>query len=561
MTRGPPRARPRRGPGATCATSVAGAAAVVWASLVPVVATDVRADLGVDPLVRLDVEASATVLASLASAYRAGTLDVWQARLYQDLRIEAGQRAALLTETATAYPDERAGLASYLHARLADRKSIDAELSRCALAMAAPGPALLDLGWLALVGERLVSAQAVLARVKKALPEHEEAVCFEAAVLREMGRHDEALRLLTAFVAGRPDAVEARRALARATEHAGKRAAALAILDEGLSRRRAPALIVERGWMLLAAGDPDEATKAVDALKDAGRPAVRAEAAAVRAMSALFRRDPKAALAAADAGLSFAPRQPSALRARARALELLDRGSEALESLDDALRERPDLGALWADKGAVLLRAKQGREARKALAEARKRDPDDASVALLLGALAEEDEDWSVAEKHYRTVLRRDPDHHDARRLLANVAFHLGRLPTADQEAATVLARDPKDPAAWFLRGRVAYKQDRLDDALAFFEKAVAADPKYALGHCGKGWVFEQQEKFDDAKQAYEAAVAAEPEMPLPHRELAEVLEELSDSFVSLRHYRRYLELGGPDPDGEVKRAIDRVSK
>ena len=96
---------------------------------------------------------------------------------------------------------------------------------------------------------------------------------------------------------------------------------------------------------------------------------------------------------------------------------------------------------------------------------------------------------------------------------------------------------------------------------LAYFDKSIAADPTYPLPHCGKGWVYEQQDKLDDAKKSYEAAVAADPKMPLPHRDLAELLEELSDFGVAAKHYRQYLELGGPDPDEDVKHAVERLSK
>ena len=121
--------------------------------------------------------------------------------------------------------------------------------------------------------------------------------------------------------------------------------------------------------------------------------------------------------------------------------------------------------------------------------------------------------------------------------------------------------RYPKDAHAWFLSGRVELKGDRFDEALAAFDKAVECEPKYALGHVGRGWVLEEQAKPEDARKAYEAAIAADPTMPLPHRYLGELLEEKGDNPDAARHYKAYLDLGGADPDEDVRHAVDRLSK
>lgn|GEM_PF-2848584 len=534
-------------------------AALAWTL---VVASGVAgADEPADPAVRVAVGEAAPVIASLGEGYRKATLDVWTARLYQDLRLEAGERAALRAETEAAFPEPRTAVAAYLTARLAERKDVEALVARCVASLPEPGAALLDLGWNALATERLPAALAVVPKVRRAVPDREETALFEAAVARMQGNVEAAVRLLASFVASHPDALEARRAWAHALAAAGRRPDAVGVLDEGLKRVRAAPLLVGRAAVFLDMHDLPAAKAALDEVKATGRPALRGEAGALRAAVLLAGRDVAGALAAVEDGLKAAPGSVVALRAKARCLELSGKPADAIARLDEAIALRPGWAALYADRGAVYLRARQLKEARKALGEARKRDAADPAVALLLGALAEEDGDWSVAEKLYRGILRTDADHLDARRMLAGVVLLLGRLDQADQEAATVLDRDPKDPVAWFVRGRVAYRQDRWDDALAHFDKSIAADPAYPLPHCGKGWVYEQQDKLDDAKKAYEAAVAADPKMPLPHRDLAELLEELSDPGVALKQYRLYLELGGADPDEDVQHAVERLSK
>ena len=92
-------------------------------------------------------------------------------------------------------------------------------------------------------------------------------------------------------------------------------------------------------------------------------------------------------------------------------------------------------------------------------------------------------------------------------------------------------------------------------------EQRVEGPGELALGHVGRGWVLEEQAKPEDARKAYEAAIAADPTMPLPHRYLGELLEEKGDNPDAARHYKAYLDLGGADPDEDVRHAVDRLSK
>ena len=145
--------------------------------------------------------------------------------------------------------------------------------------------------------------------------------------------------------------------------------------------------------------------------------------------------------------------------------------------------------------------------------------------------------------------------------MLSGVLFSTGRLEPADAEAAWIRERLPRDAPAWAMSGRVAFKEDRYDDALAAFDKAIEADAAYAIAHMGRGWVLEAQDKQDEAKKAYLAGVAADPKFALVHRYLAELLDETSDPKGALSHFRAYLDLGGEDPDEDVKHAIERLSK
>jgi tetratricopeptide (TPR) repeat protein len=272
-------------------------------------------------------------------------------------------------------------------------------------------------------------------------------------------------------------------------------------------------------------------------------------------------REYEAADAEAEAALKASPSFPEALRAKARVLELTGRSAEALQRLDAAIALRPTWARLYFERAMVLKTMNDAKASRRALLEAKKRDPDLLEAVLQLGVLEEESGDWVAAEKAYRAVLKADADHREARRMLAGVYLSTGKLDAADEQAKWIQQRFPSDPEAWTTSGRVAWKQDRFDDALAAFAKALEADPKYALAHLGRGWVLEDQDKKDEALKAYEQAVAADPKLPLPHRYWAELLETNEDKKNALVHYKAYLDLGGEDPDEDVKHAVERLSK
>ncbi len=547
-----------------CAALASACLAVLPAGLVPVTSS-ARADgpVAADPLQRVALGDAAGVLALLADGYRKGTLDVRSARLYQDLRVEAGQTGALVDETKAAFPEPRSVVGQYLLGRISPRKEVDLALQRLVplVAPADLGLLLLDQAWAAVRGDNLPHALALLPKTKKLTPDLEETVLLEAQVLETGGDRSVAERLLAAYCAAHPDAIDARRAWVDELVALRRLGDAAAVAEQGLRRARAPTFLAGRAAVAIEMLDFEAARKFLDEAKDAGRPSVRAEVNALRAAARLAARDAPGAEAAARAGLEASPTSVVALRALARALEIQGKFPEALARLDAALDVRPGNARVLTDRAVVFHALGQDREAKRALAEARKRDPSYLESLIYQGILAEEDSDWVGAEKAYRAVLKADPDRLEAHRMLGGVLFSMGKLEPAGAEAEWIRDRFPKDAHAWFLTGRVHLKGDRIDEALAAFDKAVEYEPKYAFGHIGRGWVLEEQDKREDAKKAYEAAIAADPTLPLPHRYLAELLEDKGDNPDAAKEFKAYLDLGGADPDEDVRHAVDRLSK
>jgi tetratricopeptide (TPR) repeat protein len=86
--------------------------------------------------------------------------------------------------------------------------------------------------------------------------------------------------------------------------------------------------------------------------------------------------------------------------------------------------------------------------------------------------------------------------------------------------------------------------------------------PKNARALLLKGQIEDETEDFENAEKDYKASTEADPTLSWPWLYLAELYDEVLDKPVdALNAYRKYLELGGPDPDGVVKASVDALAK
>ena len=88
----------------------------------------------------------------------------------------------------------------------------------------------------------------------------------------------------------------------------------------------------------------------------------------------------------------------------------------------------------------------------------------------------------------------------------------------------------------------------------------METDDKDAWAHFDLGKIFDDRGEFEAAKQEYEAAIARDENMPWPHIYLAEIWDDIDGEPVpALKHYKLYLELGGPDPEKTVEKRIEQL--
>lgn len=229
------------------------------------------------------------------------------------------------------------------------------------------------------------------------------------------------------------------------------------------------------------------ARDALDRLVLASRRAAGAQAALpARHLSA---RDPRAALAQADALLRVAPCHPDVHLLRGLALSALGQVAAARQALELA----------------VLL------------------DPSRHDAQMALGVAAQRLDDLTAAEAAFRAAVALRPDDADALNNLGLVLTDADRadeaLPLLERAA---LAGGPPARVAFNLANCLR-AMGRVEAALAAYDRALTADPAHWGAANNRGTLLREAGRFDDARAALRGALAIRPDAATTRRNLADL--------------------------------------
>jgi tetratricopeptide (TPR) repeat protein len=295
----------------------------------------------------------------------------------------------------------------------------------------------LELGWLAQREERHEQALGAFERALELDQVSMPAVQGKAQTLSDLGRFDDAERVVWGALARRPDDVD---------------------------------LYVELGWL---ARWNDKDKRSLEAFERALEvdprylPAVRGKS---QALTALGR--PDEARQALMQALARRPDDPELYVWLGELAEDQQRHEEALGAFDRAL-SRPYDRAAARGKAQALNGLGRSDDAQRVIEEVFGRRPDDPDLYIELGWLAEDQERYGQALAAFDKALELAPL---ARHLFwakARVLRLLRRYARAERVLAEGLARWPTDSSLHFEQGMVAYQQFRYPDAIQAFDKAL----------------------------------------------------------------------------------------
>jgi ATP-dependent Clp protease ATP-binding subunit ClpC len=344
--------------------------------------------------------------------------------------------------------------------------------------------------------------------------------------------------------------------LADALDHLGRRAEALAVLDDAVVAFPSDA----GAWLRLArslraAERHEEALAASVRAAPAGEPALL-----LRAESLVSLGRVEAAVSAYDEAIEAGSRRSAAWHGKADALHQLGRADDAAVVLKEIVRLFPgDLVALAAlatrprpvpvaeltaglapsepaetassparvaaeaevEAGRAALQAGQYREAAERFGRATEADPQWATPWYLLGVAAEGGRQYARSVRAFDEALRLDPHHLDAALRKADALRRKHDYFEALQAYDAVTTQFPTEVRARVGRAETLRMLGKFDEASVAFDDALAIDREHIPALSGKASTLSAQRRYVEAKQIWQKILEREPTLHAARRGLA----------------------------------------
>ena len=242
------------------------------------------------------------------------------------------------------------------------------------------------------------------------------------------------------------------------------------------------------------------------------------------------------ALAYFDQSLGLKPNNPSVLYYKATVLDALQRRSEAIETLTQALalmKKKPegwqklldkwlrypdyaqDPGRWW-ERGQAAEKEKDWAQAAAIYAEGagKAQPPDDYRLLEREALMHRYLKEWDKAADLYDDLVKRYPDKIDAYLGLGETYRAQGRY----EEAASWFQRArelfPDDYRPPYYLGVTALNAHEYDEALAYFDEALALKPGYVYAFYYKAQTLKAMGRVDEAIVALSQAIELHPSHP-----------------------------------------------
>jgi tetratricopeptide (TPR) repeat protein len=329
-------------------------------------------------------------------------------------------------------------------------------------------------------------------------------------------------------------------ALAAAQAHldAGEPEAALAVLDEALSRGDGPAGPLGLCAALAEArlGRSEAARSRLLALAEGGALGAGEWPTLVATAAELDLDEPAAQRLdlALQGVLEAVPDSAAPYLARGMLYRARGRLENAINEFDYAAELDENLVEAWLAVAECELAQARPLDAADALDHAADLDPNDIELFLRLGEALLAAGDPTRAIRAFEEGLQLAPNEPALIRGRARAALAMQLFDDALEDAQAAVRRQPEDAEAWALVGLSTYQLGRDVEAVAALDRALALDPDHRLARRTRGDAYWAQRRFAEAAQDYALAAAAAPEDAELALCLAEARFELGDSEAAM---------------------------
>jgi tetratricopeptide (TPR) repeat protein len=276
----------------------------------------------------------------------------------------------------------------------------------------------------------------------------------------------------------------------------------------------------------------------------------------------LLRGDVARAGDAFRSALAAVPAYPPARLGQARIVALSGRVDEAFATVDEVLAANPKLvegqllkAQLLLSKGTAQLNAKDLPGARQSLEAALKLRPDYVPVARALAEVAIAEKRPEEAKHRYEEMLARKPNDEDLLIALAELEERTGDQTAAVAALHRAIKANAASPAAYGALVRLQLRNHDPEAAIATARDAAAANPRESQLLELLGDTQQATGALDDAARTYKTLALLEPKSVRPLLKRAAVLadrKEFGEAANALRLALRIV----PDQDGIAQRLV-----
>ena len=178
----------------------------------------------------------------------------------------------------------------------------------------------------------------------------------------------------------------------------------------------------------------------------------------------------------------------------------------------DALAANPKFGAVWSNRGAVLLDLGRAEEALASIERSLAVQPGDVTALYMRGNAVRALGRAREALAMYDRVLALAPDHVAAHVNRGDLLRGLGRLDEALVSYGHAAAREPGHTEILHRCGAVLREIGRYEEALACFDRILEIAPGDIDAYESRGIVFRDLARFEDAIANYDRALKVAPD-------------------------------------------------
>jgi tetratricopeptide (TPR) repeat protein len=214
------------------------------------------------------------------------------------------------------------------------------------------------------------------------------------------------------------------------------------------------------------------------------------------------------------------PGNPRAHNDLGEALSVSNRGMEALQQYQEAVRLKPTYPDYHYNLGMALSGLGRVQEALGQFEEALRLKSDDAKTHESYGLALMKSGQAAKAIDQYQEALRLNPDSAEAHINLGIALGQAGQLPEAIAQFEEALRINPDDAKAHNNLGYACLQTGSLEDARAQFEQAVRLNPDFAEAHNNLALALDKLGRTSGAIEQYAEVLRLDPDYAEAHYNL-----------------------------------------